>query len=360
MANIFENSFLTLAASTAADDSGLFFQKMDVESSKAVELTGSTADGRPYCIYARRPIHHYLDDDILGSHVTSNWPLITRAWVFQERLLAPRVLHFGKELVWECREASYCECLGASHRLKISHTASLLSSSSDSALHDHWRSLVMEFTWLRLTHENDRLPALSGAAKKFQMQLGSRYLAGLWDDNILEGLLWYAAPERGQEEQRYYTHRPSEWRSPSWSWASVEGPIQYVSNTKAWTSGIEYNAVVIAAECIPASADPTGAILKGHLVMKGNITRALLRHKKSFPDQPSCSYTVTWLAGRRDRVRIGSNFTVNGHDANVDFDLIESGLIKPDSDMEVHCLRLASTQSPLRTFCLDVALLLGA
>jgi hypothetical protein len=52
MANIFENSFLTLAASTAADDSGPFFTKMDVKYSKVIELTGSAADGRPYHVYA--------------------------------------------------------------------------------------------------------------------------------------------------------------------------------------------------------------------------------------------------------------------------------------------------------------------
>jgi hypothetical protein len=357
MANIFENSFLTLAASTAADDSGQFFVQMDLERSEVVELTGATAAGKAYKIYARRPIHHYLDDDdndVPGKWTTTNAPLLTRAWVFQERLLSPRVLHFGEELAWECREKSYCECSGASHKLKIDHATSLLSKSSDSTLHDQWRSLVMRFTWLRLTHEADRLPALSGAAKQFQKRLRKRYLAGLWEDNLLEDLLWYASPERGQEEQRYYTRRPSEWRSPSWSWASVEGPVQYIANTKAWRSGIEFDAVVIAAECIPASADPTGAVLKGYLVIKRNITRTLLRHKRAFTNQPSCSYTVTWGTGLddqdRSRVSITSNFTVNGCAADVDFDLIESGLVKPDSDMEVHCLRLASTKSSLRTF----------
>jgi hypothetical protein len=84
MANIFGNSFLTLVASTAADNSGQFFVQMDLESSKVVELTGSTADGKAYNIYARRPIHHYLDDACPGSHTTANAPLLTRAWVFQE------------------------------------------------------------------------------------------------------------------------------------------------------------------------------------------------------------------------------------------------------------------------------------
>ena len=35
------------------------------------------------------------------------------AWVFQERLLPPRVLHFSHhELVWECMELADCQCGG--------------------------------------------------------------------------------------------------------------------------------------------------------------------------------------------------------------------------------------------------------
>ena len=130
----------------------------------------------------------------------------------------------------------------------------------------------MEFSWLRLTHETDHLPPLSGASMQFQMRLRRRYLVGLWENNLLEDLLWYAAPEHGREEQQYYTHRPSEWRSPSWSLASVEGPVQYIGNTNAWTSGMEYNAPVMTAECISVSTDPTRAILEGYLVIKGNTT----------------------------------------------------------------------------------------
>lgn len=37
-------------------------------------------------------------------------PVNIRAWVVQERLLAPRVLHFGQtQVIWECRELSACE-----------------------------------------------------------------------------------------------------------------------------------------------------------------------------------------------------------------------------------------------------------
>ena len=44
-------------------------------------------------------------------YTTESFPLETRAWCFQERLLSNRIVHFGKdELVWECNSAINCEC----------------------------------------------------------------------------------------------------------------------------------------------------------------------------------------------------------------------------------------------------------
>jgi hypothetical protein len=49
-----------------------------------------------------------------NSYVTfAAFPLLTRAWVFQERLLASRVVHFSHhELVWECNQTGNCQCDG--------------------------------------------------------------------------------------------------------------------------------------------------------------------------------------------------------------------------------------------------------
>jgi hypothetical protein len=47
----------------------------------------------------------------------SQLPLFYRAWAFQGRLLATRIVHFGpKELVWECRSWISCECQALEHR----------------------------------------------------------------------------------------------------------------------------------------------------------------------------------------------------------------------------------------------------
>lgn len=42
------------------------------------------------------------------------FPLLKQAWVYQERLLSPRFLHFTpQELMFECGEGSSCECSDA-------------------------------------------------------------------------------------------------------------------------------------------------------------------------------------------------------------------------------------------------------
>jgi hypothetical protein len=62
-------------------------------------------------IAVRKPLNHWDMQTISG--MTRHFPLLTRGWAFQERLLSPRVLHICEsELVWECREACKCKCGG--------------------------------------------------------------------------------------------------------------------------------------------------------------------------------------------------------------------------------------------------------
>ena len=99
MAYIYSNSYLTLAATGSdSDHGGLFFKH------PKATISGVSPHGTDYQVHAR-PVIDHMDD--------ANFPLFKRGWVFQERLLAPRVLHFGRqELWWECLERVHCECSG--------------------------------------------------------------------------------------------------------------------------------------------------------------------------------------------------------------------------------------------------------
>ncbi len=77
---------------------------------------------------------------------------------------------------------------------------------------------MAEYTRCRLTFPSDKLPALSGLASIFKRNTGYTYLAGLWEEDFINGLLWFAPMEQGQPvEGSVYTYR-----GPSWSWVSTD------------------------------------------------------------------------------------------------------------------------------------------
>ena len=107
MAAIYHGSLLTLAATKAESSSIGMFARIPPEFEEHELISGTGLNGVPYSIFVR--IDHGHQE---GSIPVKEHPLLTRAWVFQERLLSSRVLHFGHfELLWECAEATSCECL---------------------------------------------------------------------------------------------------------------------------------------------------------------------------------------------------------------------------------------------------------
>lgn len=364
MAQTFEGSFLTVAAATSQDDTESLFYKDKRQSLGLKCYAGQTEDKLPYTINYRIPFGYHPTDDSNYRPDCGKHPLMARAWVYQERLLAPRTLYFGEELSWGCREASTCECSGGSHQNRYGHSMALLPDLSIEKLHMQWQNMVEEFTWLQLSFEEDRLPAFSGLAQRYHPHLKSKYLAGLWRENLVAYLMWFAYPQCGIEAKPYSTNRPSKWRAPSWSWASIEGPILFskdyhISEAEAcagsFTSLGEIMSVaclveIISAECSASSLDPMGTVANGRLVIKGSGRLACLKHRENCGGGDTRHFTVKCTGV--DSVHIRSNFSVDGHEANVDYDLIEHGLMRSNSDMDIYCLCLASMSFMRRTFLL--------
>jgi hypothetical protein len=106
MSSTYTNAYITIAA-THSDSSmhgcystgSLHHQDYRLPSSKQHGAITVETD-----LYVREKIAHIGEERALT-------PLLKRGWVCQERLLSPRVLHFcEKELIWECRESSSCQC----------------------------------------------------------------------------------------------------------------------------------------------------------------------------------------------------------------------------------------------------------
>ncbi|KAI9148800.1 hypothetical protein HJFPF1_10842 [Paramyrothecium foliicola] len=277
MAAIYSNSYLTLAATSAKDGSeGLFKPRNTEIYSNRIINPSNAAESATICCMTRRKHDCFrgVDQDREDLDETA-LPLMTRAWVFQERLLSPRLLHFASdELVWECQETTECECgyVPDYRQFEINkgkHGDRLAPDTPDRILFQelvkekHWYRLVRSYTRLDITKDNDRLPAFSGIASTLIDP--RQYLAGLRRNYLLGDLLW----STGLQLQ---AKRPGSFQAPSWSWASVMAPIIHPSTSPfAWgTDEKEALAQVLEASATPSSQDPFGRVSGGELRIKGH------------------------------------------------------------------------------------------
>ena len=291
MANIYRHSYLTLAATAShSDEEGLFY------TSPQAHVFGMLQDGMPYQVHARPAVRHFDD---------AQFPLFSRAWIFQERMLASRVLHFGKqELWWECMEALNCECGGVKsgerlgsgrekYESKITHQQ-IISTASLAYLTIRWHNIIEEYSELNLTKSRDKLTALSGIAdqmfriresrqirqRRVHHNSERRYLAGLWSDTIVSDLLWF-------RKDHTTSSFPEKWRAPSWSWAALDGPVKYwdtvgrnptdpdhISPLERRASGTlvaEHHVQVLVGSTRPTSGNLFGEIGGANLRLKGQL-----------------------------------------------------------------------------------------
>ncbi|KAK4458532.1 heterokaryon incompatibility protein-domain-containing protein, partial [Cladorrhinum samala] len=95
MAAIYTHSILTIAASHAPSSASSLVSSL---SSTAIEIASFT-------------VHAHLATKHLPRLPNpTTFPLLTRGWVYQERLLSRRVVHFGPdELAWECHSGIQCQ-----------------------------------------------------------------------------------------------------------------------------------------------------------------------------------------------------------------------------------------------------------
>lgn len=98
---VYRNRYLNLMASESVNSDGGLCRERDPE--KVQSIFTSFWDG------LERQTWTLLGDWLYGLEVNKA-PLNNRSWVLQERVLAPRLLHFGRtQLIWECKESISCE-----------------------------------------------------------------------------------------------------------------------------------------------------------------------------------------------------------------------------------------------------------
>lgn len=235
MAEIYQNSIVTIAADGAEDGHGGCFVGKD-RASRELEFKIPKAKGAPStCIKVRQQrIRGRWDEVAHYKRLHPRSKLSTRAWVLQERLMPVSILHFtSAEMAWECATNLKCECKTEADPISMdAFTGSLISSrrplsKSEEGEHlSHWYRLVEEFSQRRLTYESDRLPALSGLFSMVQKQTKRTYALGLWKEEMALGMMWRTRNTHHSGDE-YPCKRQDTYCAPSWSWASVTGLIEY-------------------------------------------------------------------------------------------------------------------------------------
>ena len=221
MADIYANSYLTIAATASSDDHGGLFKPLHPLATFPMDFS---VPKKGLVRAAKVRAQYQLHELDLWNKYVNEAPLYQRAWVFQERLLSSRVLHFAEnQLYWQCRSLEDTDSAeGLNYRWSREHAVDLLPAPTD-AVHDDeietgieetasaswiglrpeetspkdwlkvWDKIVYNYSPGRLTVPTDKLVAISGLAQRIQ-QLShwspSDYLAGLWRQGLPRNLLW--------------------------------------------------------------------------------------------------------------------------------------------------------------------------
>jgi hypothetical protein len=288
MTSVYMNSFINIGANAAGDSRGGLFQQRSWKSVGPlfVPLTCTPAG------WHRKPVVLWPNPGI--GALLDNAPLGGRGWVVQERLLAPRTVHFLKhKVIWECDEcqASETDVTGELEYLHVSKRAYLavpIAQSNDASgritqFLNTWGNIVDLYSTGKLSVATDKLVALSGVAKYMfehrQDNEGLRYYAGHWSQDFELQLTWSASPfSTGSRSQTYV--------APSWSWASYNGKVSFPRPYRE-TSLVQ----LISIETFPQS-DPFGAVSassRGYVRIRGPLCRAAVTHLSRLGDGESPS-----------------------------------------------------------------------
>lgn len=255
MALVYGSSGLNIAATAAVDGSRGLFKNTDSSFNARAKL-----DGREMT-YQCVPVSLYRD--------SMTWaPLCRRGWVLQERILAPRTIHFTKsQLFWECNEVAACESFQESlpKEMKMPWALTVPQYQEKVPVANYsWVDIVRRYSHCKLTVASDKMVAIAGIASKFQESQNGEYLAGLWGgDDFLRQLCWSC--ENHCFEVPKIPHSV-DYQGPTWSWSSVNSIVRFPRENDPGTVHIPH-LQLLETEIVLSSTDRYGAVKEARLTL---------------------------------------------------------------------------------------------
>ncbi|KAF4958748.1 hypothetical protein FSARC_10939 [Fusarium sarcochroum] len=227
-------------------------------------------------------------------------PLAKRAWTMQEQILAHRTLTFSTHtMIWSCKAGTknFGDSLHFPYDLDMGYNDedekyglnlnSLLTTESEARSNKDmtlscWLRLVTAYSLRKASFENDKLNAVAGIAShpSFVSGLGPRYFAGIWEYKLARQLTWYTSDWHRTlpEGERFTFHRPTTYRAPSWSWASLEGGIIHFDFDFNDEDEPEPEVICEVTDCSTETRfpdrNPFGEVISAYLRLRGFVRNA--------------------------------------------------------------------------------------
>ncbi|RSM19666.1 hypothetical protein CDV31_001553 [Fusarium ambrosium] len=272
MSDVYQNAYITIAAAAARNSTEGCFRQRPFSVRKSLAVVAEVEDKVEQVEVFARPWQsggHWTKNIGDGPLYLAQNPLETRAWTLQEHILSGRILRFtAHEMVWHCREVHLCECrpgcalhkealrLVNLDRMTNDKESSFGVRASDPRI--VWSEVVGPFTRRAITHESDRLPAISGVAAALAGPMGMEYIGGMWKGMLGNTVCWSVENPGASRRETYY--------APTWSWASVVGPVEAV-----WTAStmVLPQTEIIDVQYTLATPNPYGRLSSATLTIKG-------------------------------------------------------------------------------------------
>lgn len=238
LGDIYWGAYLTLVAGSSADARSGFLQNRTSKVQPCpIPFDSSQYSGEPFLYATPFPS-------------TDEGPTATRGWCYQEAMLSKRCVVIGVEqMSFRCPSGTTFEFKLRNNQTQLQQAIvppsatpifrpdmQLLGKSVEDGrriLLQHWYMILRDFTGRHFTNPDDLFASMGSlahlVAKHFALDVRNRYLAGIWEADIIRGLLWRA---RYQENRPARLTRPELKgglkRAPSWSWAAVEGVVDHI------------------------------------------------------------------------------------------------------------------------------------
>jgi hypothetical protein len=324
MASVYGNATCNLLASSSKNSaegchnpSGLYPLRPCILKWRLIEATSYSV--KSVMVHPAMPAWQ----EVIGG--SEGGPLSQRGWVVQERHLAKRAIHFSpRRLVWQCstvrafrdypdQDLVYENSRAADPQEVFQEwpvnvegivLGDYLKDPQNSVNLDNvyqcWFELVAEYTSMALTKEEDKLRALAGLARATSEIIKDVYLAGLWKKDLVRQLCWFEC-----KTYRGFMSSPKAYRAPSWSWAAVDGPVQYPTFDYSPTNyGNPMAPEILEATVKTEEKEVYGPVTAGFLRLRGRLAVVV----PAFEDFDLTGAVWTLQTLRRARIAWGNEF----------------------------------------------------